>query len=402
MQKGTKNNIVIKQAQSEDISQLIDQWRTIYKKSIEYKYPHRWKWQHVDNPFLTDKYANTFPVWVAQDHKKIIGWSCSMITFGKILDIENEIAYGVDLHVLSSHRGQRLGFRLKAENLKNHSVFVAIQMSDATRSINYKLGGNSGKPLKIFLKLLKKFDQKLLSDSIKENRKKNFDIFRISNKFLRGYDIRIIATLLSYLFKRKQKNKLNQISNSKNLIFEKVDKFGPEADAFWNRIKQNYGFAVKRDKRYLSWKYAEQPHMFYEIYYAKKDNQIVGILVLRIGREPEIKTGVIAELLSDNDDLDIYNEMLEYAENILRDKGAVMIRCAASCSELVNTLNNAGYLLLETLTPVVFIDKNKIEIDFDELLNTKWLMSLGDQDMDIPLLNQQPGLGTLIKALRQR
>jgi hypothetical protein len=92
--------------------------------------------------------------------------------------------------------------------------------------------------------------------------------------------------------------------------------------------------------------------------------------------------------------------MLDFADRTLRSMGALMIRCGSSISELDTALESAGYKLFEFKTPVIHIDQGKLSVDYDELRKFPWLMSLGDQDMDIPILNQQPSLGNIIGILK--
>jgi hypothetical protein len=168
----------------------------------------------------------------------------------------------------------------------------------------------------------------------------------------------------------------------------------------WEKLKDNYGFSVIRDQHYLNWKYVDQPQLKYKKYYVKDIDGIIGVLIFRLGQAPELEVGVIAEMFAVKNESWVYSEMLDFADRTLRSMGALMIRCGSSIYELDTALESAGYKLFEFKIPVIYIDQGKLSVDYDELRKFPWLMSLGDQDMDIPILNQQPSLGNIIGILK--
>lgn len=399
----TKHSIIIRNATKNDIQKIIKEWGNAYGKRMIYKYPLRWHWQFENNPFLTSNYQNTLPVWIAIQMDKVIGWSCAMIVKGSILGHESHIAYGIDMYVKSGYRGQKIGLNLKRENQKNHKTVISIQMAKGTRRINYAIGGKPGHPLKIFLKVMGILDPSLLRESIisKFRNKKIRNIFSDFNTKTKNLEIIALSKLLSWLMKYRQgKNRNSLIKNDLNYQFEKIDRFGEEADIFWDKIKNDYGFAVNRDKTYLNWKYIQQPQMVFEKYYLKFRGEIKGLIIYRLSQKPEINYGVITEFIALNHNQQILNAMLKFAENAMKKKGVSTIRCAASTSQQENILKNNNYQIIEVKTPTIYIDSKKLPVQHDKLMKVPWLMSLGDQDLDLLMFNQQPEIESILKILR--
>jgi hypothetical protein len=399
----SKHHIIIRNATKNDIQNIIIGWKNAYGKRVIYKYPQRWQWQFEKNPFLPD-YQSNLPIWIAIKRNKVVGWSCAMIVKGKIMDFHSHIAYATDMYVNNNYRGLKVGLNLRRENQKNHPIFMSIQMGKGTRNLNYKIGGKSGPPLKIYLKLLKSFDPILLRETIFEKfkAKKMKDIISKFNTITKNFEIIVLSKILSYLIKYKQnKNRNNlKIKNKMNYQFEKIYKFGDEADIFWNKIKADFGFSVDRGKTYLNWRYVAQPQMVYEKYYLKDEGEIVGLIIYRLAQKPEINYGVITEFIAINQNRLILNAMLKFAENKIEKAGASSIRCAASIRPIENILAHNNYQLTEIKTPVIYIDHKKLSVQHDQLIKFPWLMSLGDQDIDIPFLNQQPHIGDILKILK--
>lgn len=397
--------VTVRPTTKSDIKLLVSEWRYAYPDEFNFKYPARWKWQFENNPFLYKKRTGfELPVWIAIYEDKIAGWTCAQMAMAKVLEHEVSLAYSIDTHVKASYRLKNIGISLQKENQKNHPIFMSIQMSEGSRRIKSKIGGQNGAPFKIFLKLYKHFDSELLYKNVIDNSKLKAIVkyIKIIHTLVRGFDFKLVSWILSILLKTSQKRNarpIGALKKNRGLYFEEIDFFGSEATQFWRKIKHNYGFSVIRDQHYLNWKYVLQPQLNYRKFYAKIKNEIVGLLILRIGQAPELKVGVIAEALAIDNSTWIFNEMLAFAENTLRPLGALMIRCGSSICELDNALDMAGYQPIELKVPVLFINKTMISIDYEKLIKSSWLMSLGDQDMDIPLLNQQPALVHIIYIL---
>lgn len=64
--------------------------------------------------------------------------------------------------------------------------------------------------------------------------------------------------------------------------FELVRDAGPEWDAFFERVWRDYRFLVRRDARYVRWRYLDAPDVKYHLVAIRKWRQLVGWIAFRI------------------------------------------------------------------------------------------------------------------------
>ena len=399
------DKILIKQAEKDEETQIAESWRKAYPILFKYKYPERWKWMFINNPFLRDK--NKLPVWIAKDEQQVVAWSCAMVIPVSIDNTINYGAFGVDAFTMKKYRKRGLGKKLQIKNQDSHEVFFSISMSPATRRNKLRIGGQPGRPFYIYFKLLRELNSERLYNSLLESIEGLDAIFlaRMMKKIKKcGFEI-ILCKIISILLIMKHKfpkeaSKYHRFLK-KDLIFEPIETFGPETDAFWNMCRSKYGFAVPRTREYLNWKYIDQPHVTYKKYFVREnDNSICGILIYRLGILPEIPVGVISEIITNSEDIGIYQSMVDFAEIDLIKSGAHMIKCGSSLSKLSKVLESASYIRVRVNDPVIHI-KSKLSgnINYKNIFKKDWLMTLGDQDMDQFLVYEQPTLSHILRAI---
>ena len=80
---------------------------------------------------------------------------------------------------------------------------------------------------------------------------------------------------------------------------EVVRRFDARVDKLWERLAGRFTLAVRRDARYLNWKYIEPPHVRYTVALLKRGDDIDGYAVYRHMREPHGRVTQIVDLLAD-------------------------------------------------------------------------------------------------------
>src|SRR5690606_10504359 len=81
------------------------------------------------------------------------------------------------------------------------------------------------------------------------------------------------------------------------IAVEQVTKLGPEFDACAARFHADKACTTERDARYLSWRYLEVPGRPYEVFVARRDGKVVGLLALRPEHELVPGGACIADLV---------------------------------------------------------------------------------------------------------
>ena len=79
-------------------------------------------------------------------------------------------------------------------------------------------------------------------------------------------------------------------------------KLDERSDRLWQRLASRFAIAVKRDARYLNWKYLEPPHVRYTAALLRRGEEVDGYVVYRHLREPQGRVTQIVDLLADPSD----------------------------------------------------------------------------------------------------
>ena len=81
-----------------------------------------------------------------------------------------------------------------------------------------------------------------------------------------------------------------------DLRLKTVDRFESDIDEFWDRIKDGYQFALKRDSQFLNWRFCDQRNGSHRITIAYIKEEIAGYCVTRINKYiPDYPEGYIVD-----------------------------------------------------------------------------------------------------------
>jgi len=113
---------------------------------------------------------------------------------------------------------------------------------------------------------------------------------------------------------------------TKKLDIEEIKEFDHRFDEFWKRISPNFDIMHIRDRRYLNWRYYQNPMFQYTTYVVHEENNILGFIVLR-DELSKIKRGFILEFLAFPDRKDVQNFLLLKAVDHFSKLGVDVIKC---------------------------------------------------------------------------
>lgn len=166
---------------------------------------------------------------------------------------------------------------------------------------------------------------------------------------------------------------------------EAVEHFPAEVDALWRRCLPAQPCAVRRDHRYLEWRYAEGPARGdYVRLLARRGGELAGLAVLRPRHELVPDSCTLVDLVCHDDDADTARALLAAAARLANEHGRrhlfgvfaehdpVHAALRAIGAEAVPSANWMERRLTYRITgPYVT----------PELLATAWRYSLGDTDL---------------------
>ena len=388
------NKIITRQAAWEDEPLIARFFKESRGEKAEFKYPHRWNWIYKNNPFFhNDRFL---PVWIAVDNNHIVGTACLM---HQDFEVEQQVVkagWGVDFRVLPEYRGLGLGYRLQKMKHENFNT-LGLSAAPTAMRINRKLG-YLPKTAHIVHLNVKRFDALSLYNDLMRYLKIKVD----SRLYKFGLNLglhKLLSKSFTTMFRFKQKKENFNFNKYGTLLnFEQVDSFNGEVTVLWEQIKGRYSLAVRRDAKYLNWKFVDQPHINYQRYLVYKSGALCGVLIFRLGKNPELPIGIISEYYT-NQNAEYLREMINFAVEALYKQGALMIQCSSSTSERAKILQSMGFIpTRKDMSTFSFIGNNA-ETLREKALNGNWLMGLGDHEHDEYPRTTHPSLYSLVKIL---
>lgn len=375
-------------------------YQQAYGERGTYKYPERWRWLYVDNPFIPEGMAPT--VWIAVHQGRVVGHSGAMYVPLQIGEKTFPSSWGVDLAVLDEFQGRGIAKQLLSANLKAQMVSISISASPVTRAIRRKLGGIEGPSVNFYsytTKLATKFLFERLKSrvSLLERNRQNPHIFTaIERTKLTSFAAYLIQLYLHYLQCRDQPLREHAVT------FRAVTgRFQSEADELFQQIKQHYHLAVERTSRYLNWKFVDQPFAKFQRYYIVHKEQIIGLLIYRLARDPEPPIGIICELYTVDNSIQTLAQIIRSARSMLLAQGAIGVYCASALPAQQTALDMAGFLRISSKRVLISFQDSALNGQSLPVCETSpTLFGRGDHDLDEFPWGQQITLSQVLDVLR--
>ncbi|GAB4580928.1 MAG: hypothetical protein Fur0022_36730 [Anaerolineales bacterium] len=345
----------VRQATLADQPALFEFLRQAYPERWQYKFPERWAWEFERNPFR----GNGLPIWIALDGARIIGQSCALIEPLILHGQETRVGWGVDFFVLPAYRGQGLGTRLQQANNASHEVFMSLSMAAAAARIKAQIGLQTLPPIPLFTKIVQHDPASVLATLIARTHLPEVIIRRTGVH-------RLSASLLT----AREARRAREFSPPRAGVgLTPVERFGPEADALWQRLSPHFTALIRRDAEYLNWKYVDQPHVQYERYISEQ-----GYVIFRRARPPERNVGLILDVFANPADTATLRALLGHAIVQLQAQGIAYLQAASTLPAIQQILTAWGFKPTKTVTPMIRAT--------GAIPQTGWLLSKGDHDWD--------------------
>ena len=234
--------------------------------------------------WVVDKNPNgppIFPVVREKESGRVIGWGMlvplSILWKGQT----QKIIIGFNLMVRKEYRRQgastelmQLGF---ADAKSKGYQFMAALANSKSTSVHRKMGDLIGPVIPM---VVHPIDMSSLAKSF------------IQNPFLR-WIIQIgwgIARPIIFHEKHPDIRKNPIEIRDENQI-------GVEFDHFWAKVKNNYDLILVRDRSFLQWRFFEMPLRSYKVLTARRNDEILGYIVLRNTEIRGIKCGLVSDFM---------------------------------------------------------------------------------------------------------
>lgn len=163
---------------------------------------------------------------------------------------------------------------------------------------------------------------------------------------------------------------------------EVVRRFDADVDRLWARVAPRLDLAVKRDARYLNWKFFDPPHVRYTVAVLRRDDEVHGYAVYRHRREPQGRVTQIVDLLTDPEDERGLKTLLRWVDREARAEDADKIRCYVQHAGFRRVLRRSGYFVVKSTVDLnVKVSAVQVPGDFYSDAD-KWHFTLGDGELD--------------------
>jgi hypothetical protein len=237
-----------------------------------------WEWKYLASPVDSRSF-----IIVAKDGEKIVGQYPSISLYLKYGDAIVRAVQPADNSVDKDYRGGAKGIQVQMflkfeEVLRDNGIALAFGFPNREAYV-------IGKRLLKYTDLFKTEHLfKRLSWRLALRRRMNIPLLV---DFM-GKISRVIIKL-SIIVK---------IRPSKGVQFRWVSVFDKRIDELWEKTSGHYRIMIKRDFKYLNWRYCKNPHNNYHILQAEKDGDVIGIIIVKYEDRDDTRIGFIMECIA--------------------------------------------------------------------------------------------------------
>jgi hypothetical protein len=359
----------------------IDQYRPDDRRAVDKMYRRvfgpdaadanklRWDWQYQRNP---NNPGGSARIWIAREGPAVVGQYATMPVRLQVAGHDVCASWGMDVMVAPERQRQGLGevlFRTWDENV---GAALGLGLSESSYRLFKKLGWPDVGPVACLVKPLTRRAVRRPSWPMPINRF-------------------VSAVMLPFI-------RLVARTRPVGAEIEAIRRFDEGFTALWEAIAPKFDLAVRRDAPYLNWKYAEPPHVRYNIVVLRGparsgDRPGVpstpgaaqnprGYAVYRHVREPRGRVTLLVDFLTDPDDRDALRALLHWVDAEARDADSDKIRAFAMHAGFRRALRKAGYFQVKsTMEFVAKINAAPVDKTFYENKD-RWHVTLGDSDQD--------------------
>lgn len=296
------------------------------------------------------------PYWVVREGPTLI--AASSLTPVRVSVTGNEVAgtWSSDPLVVAERQRQGLGGSLLRAWDRGTGVALGAALSSATRGKLAELRWPKSQPLPCLVKPISRRALRIPTWPVAINRL-----------------VSAVALPVVRLVSRTQPLKEE---------VEVVRRFDARADKLWEALAHRFTLSVRRDARYLNWKYVEVPHVRYSIALLRRGDEVDGYVVYRHLREPQGRVTQIVDLMADPADERGIKTLARWVDREARTHDSDKIRCYATNAGFRRVLRRSGYFVVKSgIDLTVKVNAVPVPKGFYDSADD-WHFTLGDGELD--------------------
>jgi GNAT superfamily N-acetyltransferase len=313
----------------------------------------RWDWQYRLNPSVP---ADGPLIWIAREGATIVGKYATMPVRLSISGRELDASWGMDVMVAPERQRQGLGDRLFRTWDRHTGAALGLGLSEASARLFQKLLWPNVGPVPCLVKPLSRRALRRPTWPLGLNRFVSYVTFPW---------VKLVS-------------RLKPLHGEMQIIRHFDDSF----TRLWERVRDRFAFAVRRDAAYLNWKYIHAPHVRYGCAALVRDGQAAGYAVYRHVQEPRGRVTLLVDFLADPDDREGFLTLLRWVDREARAADSDKIRTFAMDETFRKLLRQSGYYTVKsTMEFVVKVNAEPVPPAYYRD-TASWHVTLGDSDQD--------------------
>ena len=317
------------------------------------RYRARWPWQFEQNPNNDDRGPL---IWVALDGDAVLGQMATMPLVMWWGDREVRASAGMDHFVIPERRGQGLGIALSEQWANHVDVALGLGLNAASHPMLRKIFTDVG-PVPAYLKVL---------DASKVARRRWGRVVGA----VAGPGVAAAARLTSA-----------RPVGSDTVEVREVTALTDEYDALWTRARSSFTTVVRRDRRYLTWKYLQCPFRSYRILEARMKGDLTGWAVTRPEDDASsFPRGIVIDLFSDTGDRATAEGLIDAAVQEFRARGYARAETYCMHRGLGAAFKRLGFRTGRTAVQYTLAHRHASAAPLSS--QESWGLTLGDGDLD--------------------
>jgi GNAT superfamily N-acetyltransferase len=337
----------------EDERQIAALYRRVFGNDAAEGNRLRWDWQYRRNPNCPPEGPT---IWVAREGPTVVGQYAAMPVSVSVLGQEICGSWGMDVMVAPERQRQGLGEVLFRTWEQNVGAALGLGLSESSYRLFQKLRWPNVGPVPCFVKPLTR----------RALRRPNWPM--PVNRFVSWVTLPVVR-----LVARARPLKAG---------VARVGRFGDEFTGLWERLAPKFTLAVRRDARYLNWKFCEAPHVRYSAIALKRGDETEGYAVYRHLQEARGRVTLLVDFLADPEDAAGLETLLGWVDREAKAANSDKIRAFCLHGAFGRALKHAGYFQVKST--MEFTAKiNAVDVPAAFYQDTSgWHVTLGDSDQD--------------------
>ena len=328
-------------------------YRRVFGNDAAHASRLRWDWQYRHNP---NSPAGGAPIWIAREGPTIVGQHATMPVRLLVQGQEIDASWGNDVMVAPERQRQGIGEQLFSKWDASVGASLGLGLSESSERLFRKLRWHVVGPVPCLVKPLTR----------RALRRGEWP--PALNRLVSAVTLPVVKVVA----------RARPIAGE----LEPTRRLDASVTRLWEKVGPKFDVIVRRDARYLQWKFLNPPHVRYSLVVLRRDGEVAGYAVYRHALEPHARVTLLVDFLTDPDDRHGLLALLRYLDREARAADSDRIRTYCLHTGFRTLLKRSGYFQVKS--SMQFVARiNAVPVSETLYEHTeRWHVTMGDSDLD--------------------